>query len=179
MHLYPRRSKTLHRIIAGAGKTVAEHFTAKRRIGRMNRNIDRRHLHFNDSANIALIHIGKRNIISHQKRKPRIIILKIQRFSHSGRKLVDKAKYAFVAAGTLLIHKKGLKLKTDIVICRFFYNNIKKLRAAVYKKPYPWFRNIISVIKNIVNILTINPHQIISTLHTVYIGKRTGQNILY
>ena len=48
------------------------------------------------TLNILLAHIGKRNIISLKKGKPRIIILKIQRLTHTWRHLVNKTEHTLI-----------------------------------------------------------------------------------
>jgi len=58
---------------------------------------------------ILLFKVCKRKVISLQERKPRIVILKVERLSHSLWKLVYKAENAFVAAGTVIVHKTAFK----------------------------------------------------------------------
>ena len=85
----------------------------------MNGNVHRADVHLNYPVDIALTQIGQRNIISKQKGKARVIVFKIERLPHAGRKLVDKTEHALVPAGMLLIHQIGCKFKPDRFILPF------------------------------------------------------------
>ena len=66
--------------------------------------------------------IGESYIISEEKGQARVIVLKIQAFAHSLRKLVNKAENAFVFAVLLLIHKIGFKSYAAVFSpCRQLY----------------------------------------------------------
>ena len=97
-------------------KPLPKYFAAKLRIHCLKRHIDRRKVIFDHTFNIFLTHIRQCNIISLQKRKPGIIILEIQCFSHAWRHLIDKAEHTVIAAGTVIIHQAILEFDSKIFI---------------------------------------------------------------
>ena len=70
---------------------------------------------------VMITHICQGNIIPLQKGKPRIIVLKIQRFSHSCGHLVYKAEHAFISAGTVLVHQALPELQSQSFVLVLFY----------------------------------------------------------
>ena len=70
-----------------------------------------------DPVDIGILHIGERHIIhiiSLQKTEPRVIVLKIKRFPHPFRHLVDEAENTTVAAVAVIIHERALELYSEI-----------------------------------------------------------------
>ena len=86
----------IHLIQSLSCKTVMQHFTPEFRIHCLERNVDRFQMIADHTLNILLTHIGKRNIISLKKGKPGIIILKIQRLTHTWRHLVNKTEHTLI-----------------------------------------------------------------------------------
>ena len=58
-----------------------------------------------DPVNVVIAHICECHIVALQKRQSRIVILKIQRFPHSRRHLIDKTENTVVSAGTVIVHQ--------------------------------------------------------------------------
>ena len=82
----------------------------------MHGDIDGGQLEPDDPVNIPVRHIGERHIIPLQKRKPGIIILKIQRLPHPFWHLVNKAENTLVLAGAVLTHEPILKSQPQILV---------------------------------------------------------------
>ena len=89
---------------------------AQRRVGCMDRNIDRRDAHLYNTVYIGIRQVGQGNIIAEQKRHAAVVILKIERIAHTGRHLIDETKHAFVFAGMLPVHQIRFKLQPDVVV---------------------------------------------------------------
>ncbi len=70
----------------------------------MHGNVDRTDVHVDNALNFVFGDIRKRDIVPEQKRQTRIVILKVQTFTHTFRQLVDKAENAFIFAVLLLVH---------------------------------------------------------------------------
>ncbi len=86
----------------------------------MHGNINRADAHFNDTVDLTLINVRQRDVVAEQKRKAIIIILKIERFAHAGRQLVNEAEHALVAAGALPVHKICFKRKAQCAVLRLY-----------------------------------------------------------
>lgn len=70
----------------------------------MHRDVDGRDLHADDAVDFSLVQVGQRDIVAVQKGKAGVIILKIQRFTQSGRQLVDKTENALIGAAVFFVH---------------------------------------------------------------------------
>ena len=101
--------QALHLFENGTRETVPQHLYAKLGIRRLNGNIDRLHTVFDDPIDVVVGHICQSDVIALQKGKPGVIVFKIERLPHSLWKLVYKAENAFVAAGTVIVHKTAFK----------------------------------------------------------------------
>ena len=73
-----------------------EHFAAQLRVHRLDRDIDRSQMETDDTLDILVLHICQGDVVSLEERKSRVIVLKVESFTHSRRHLVDKAEYALV-----------------------------------------------------------------------------------
>ena len=116
VHLNARFPQPLYLRKDVPGKPVVQHPAAQLWIRSVKGNIDGREMVLDNSVDIVVIHIGQRNIISLEKGKSGIIILKVERVTHSWRHLIDKAENTAVAAGTVLVHKAVLKSHTEILL---------------------------------------------------------------
>ena len=75
-------------------------------------------MHRDDAVDLAVVDVRQRDVVAEQERKARVVVLEVQRFAHAGRKLVDEAENAFVAAGALLIHQIRLELEAERAVLR-------------------------------------------------------------
>ena len=102
------------KLLPGTG--VFHHAATQLRVGGMHGNIDRADVHFEDSLDLPVCDIGKRDIIAEQEGKSGIIVFKIQAFAHSFRELVDKAEDAFIFAVPLPVHEIGFEFQPQVFV---------------------------------------------------------------
>ena len=119
-------------------------------------------MHLHNARYIVFAEIGHRDIIPHQKGQTGIIIFEIQRFSHPRRHLVNETKYTFVHTVLFVVHQKGVKVKTDIVIFSFFECDLKDIAPAAQLQCHPRFGQVKSIIQHITNFVPIDADQKIS-----------------
>ncbi|CDC73544.1 unknown [Candidatus Colimorpha enterica] len=179
MHFDAGCGEALHRVVARAGKAVAEHFAAQLRVCGMDGDIHRGHLHFDDARDIVFVHVGQGYVVAHQEGEAGVVVLEVKRLSHSRRELVDEAENALIAAGALFVHEKRIELKPDIVVSRLFYRYFQKLGAAVDEQAHPRFGDIIPVIEDVVYVLSVDTDKVISALYSRDIGGRARQDVFY
>ena len=65
-----------------------------------------------------------------------VIVLEIDRLTHTLRILVDKAENALVFTALLFVHKRSLKLKSDILVFILFNNGGISFSVALKKQLY-------------------------------------------
>ena len=128
----------------------------------MDRNVYRRHTHFYYAVDILIREVCHRDIVALQKRKTAVIILEIERVSHSFRKLVDKAENAFVSARVLAIHEKCLKFQPDIIVFVFFYFSVIFLSVSPQQNIKLFIAYMKSVVENIVNRVSVHAYKLIA-----------------
>ena len=121
VHQNPAFIKPVHLFQCFPRKTIVQHPAPKLGIRRMKRNVNRLQMVFDNPFHIMVTHVCQRNIISLQKGKSGVIILKIQGFSHALRHLVNKAEHTFISAGTVLIHQPLRKCKSQVFLIILFY----------------------------------------------------------
>ena len=100
----------------------------------MHRHVYGRKTHLYDTLYVLVGHIGKGYVIAVDKGQTRVVVLEVDRLSHSLWILVDKAKYTAVLTGMLFIHKRRFKDESDILVLILFYLKGMALSAALY--PY-------------------------------------------
>ena len=93
------------------GTRIAQHLHAQLRIRGLHRNIEGRNVHFEDALHVLLGQIGHGNVVAHQERQPRVIVLDIQRVAHALGQLVDEAEHAAIGAALHLIHQIMLEVQ--------------------------------------------------------------------
>ena len=69
-----------------------------------------------DPVNVVLAHVGQGHIVSLEERKAGIVVLKIERFPHARRHLVNKTKNTFIMTGAVIIHEAVLKFHSEIIL---------------------------------------------------------------
>ena len=122
----------------------------------MNRNIHRADVHFDYTANFVFRQIGQGHVIAKQEGKAGIIILKIKAFPQALRKLVNKAKYAFVFAAVLPIHQIGFKFQADFLIFRLFQRNRTAFSPVVFQlQDQSCIQLVKAVIQHIHNLIAV------------------------
>ena len=136
-------------------------------------------MHLGNPLYILFCKICSSYIVSLQKRKPPVVIFKINCIAHTVRILIDKAKYALISAASFLIHKKSIEFKSDVVILRFSYFNVKKLRSAVNFQYNLFFGYSESVVKNITDIESVNRYKYVVRLNSRALRGRSGFNLGY
>ena len=123
----------------------------------MKGNINRFQMVPDDPVNVMIAHIGKRNIISLQERKARVVILEIESVSHAFRHLINKTENALVATGTILIHQTFSKINPQILFIFFFYFKFPLFAISFFdQKRQLLIVNKKMVIKYVFNFLTID-----------------------
>ena len=158
-------------------KTIMQHFAAKLRIHCLKRHIDRRKVIFDHTFNIFLTHIRQCNIISLQKRKPGIIILEIQCFSHAWRHLIDKAEHTVIAAGTVIIHQAILEFDSKIFIVILLNFKFPEFTIGFfYQKFYIFIIHEITIVKDILHQLVIDLCQYISRFQFQFLTDTSWKN---
>ena len=73
-------------------------------------------MHPADSVDVLVVHIGHGNIIAEKEREPGVVVLEVEGFPHSLRKLVDEAEDALVGAAMLFVHEVGLEFEADVLV---------------------------------------------------------------
>ena len=71
-----------------------EHLTAQLRVHSLHRDIDRGQVEADDPLDILILHICQGDVVSLKERKSGVVVLKVERLTHSRRHLVDKAEDA-------------------------------------------------------------------------------------
>ncbi len=146
----------------------------------MHGNIDRLQAVSDDSLDIILLHIGQCNIISLQKRKPGIIVLKIQRIAHSFRHLIDKTKDAFIPAGLIIIHQSAFKHNAQIFVVVFFDFKFPFFPVRFSDQNSNFlFMNQIMIIKHIFDLLPVDTNQRISGRNVQFICDAALLDFIY
>ena len=145
----------------------------------MDGNIYRRHAHFYYAVDILIGEVCHRDIVALQKRKAAVIILEIERVSHSFRKLVDKAENAFVSARVLAIHEKCLKFQPDIIVFVFFYFGVIFLSVALKQNIKLFVTYMKSVVENIVNRVSVHSDKLIARGNPRPVGIRAFSDRFY
>ena len=155
--------KTVYFFQGFSGKSVVQHFTAKLGIHRLKRNVHRLHMIINDTVDIVIGHIGQGDIISLQKRKPGIIVFKIERITHTLWHLINKTEDTFVVAGTIIIHQTIFKFDPDIIFIFFFYLKLPffPVRFA-YQKFYIFIVHQIMIVQNIFDLFPSHGKKLVS-----------------
>ena len=69
------------------------------------------------------------NIVALQKAQSEVIILEVQCFTHTLRKLIYEAEHTVILTVLLAVHKIGLKIKSEVVILAlpYLYRLVLKL----------------------------------------------------
>ena len=145
----------------------------------MYRYIYRRAAHFNHTVYIVIGKIRHRYIVTVQKRKSAVIILKIYRLAHTGRILIYKTEHASVTAATLFIHQKRRKFKSDVIVFRLFQRNVKKFSTSVNFERNKLFGYPKTVIENIAYLMSVYGYENIIRGDPSAVGNRTGDYIFY
>ena len=129
---------------------VAEELGTKLGIGGVDGNVNGTDVQVDDALRLALGKVGERDVIAHQEAEACIVILKIERLSHIGRHLIDKAEQTMVGAGARLIHQIGIKVEPEILALFLFHRltlHIHYIRQILESKETDTHRQ-----NNIVNI---------------------------
>ena len=80
----------------------------------MDRNIHRADMKGFDPFDLSSGKIREGDIVPHQETQPCVVILEVQRFPHSRRKLIDEAEDAAVDAGPRRIHQVAFEVQSEI-----------------------------------------------------------------
>ena len=130
----------------------------------MDRNVDRCQIEFDDTLNIFVLHVCQCYIITLQKGQPGIIILKIERFTHARRHLVNKTENALIAAGFIITHQTIFKVDAQILVIVFDFQ-LPQFSVCLFKKHQQMVTvEIIFIIKNIFYFISIDPQQAVARL---------------
>ena len=92
-----------------------EHLTAQLRVHSLHGDIDRGQVEADDPLDILILHICQGDVVSLKERKSGVVVLKVERLTHSRRHLVDKAEDALIGAGLIVTHKSVFKGKSQIL----------------------------------------------------------------
>ena len=134
-------------------------------------------MHFDNALNIAVLQIGKSGIVTEQEGHAGVIVLEVQRRTHSFRSLVHKAENALVAAAHLLVHQVGLKFQTQIIIFTLAHGNIAQLlRFVVEQQVKMDIRHIKAVVKNVDDGIFVDADKNITRLNIGLCGRTSGNN---
>ena len=114
VHFNARFIEPVHLFQRFTRKTIVKHPAAQFRIRSLKRDVNGRHVIFDDALHIHIRHVGERYIISLQKGKPGIVVLKIERRTHSRGHLVNKAENTLIRAGTVIVHQSVFKNDTKV-----------------------------------------------------------------
>ena len=184
IHGNPGIIQLLHLFQCLPCKTIVKHFTTKFRIHRLKRNIDRFQMVTDDPFYIMITHIGQCHIISLQKGKSGIVILKIKGISHPRRHLINKAEDTVVGTGPVIIHKPIFKLYSQIFLVLFLHFQLPDFPVSLLDlQHHVFFIHQITVIKYIFNRLSIHGNQGISLLDFQFHGDTSllhlGNNMFF
>ncbi len=155
-------------------KPVMKHHAPQLRVCGMHRNIDGRQMKLYDSLQIMVAQIRQCHIISLQKRKPGIIVLKIQGFPHSRRHLIDKAENAPVAAGTVIAHQAVFKIQPQVLVIILDVQFPLFPVLLQYNGRHTVIVQFILIIKNILDWLIIKSEQYVARFELHLLGNRAG-----
>jgi hypothetical protein len=62
---------------------IVHHFTTQLGVCGVYRHVDGRDVHFNYAVNVAVGHVGERNVVSVEKGQPRVVVLEIEGVAHA------------------------------------------------------------------------------------------------
>ncbi len=132
----------------------------------MNRNIHRQ-LHLYNSVNILIAEIGHGNIVALQKAQTRIIVLEVQRFTHTLRKLIYEAEHTVILTVLLAVHKICFKIESEILVFAFFnfYLLVLKLNNKLF------IRSVELIIQYVVYSVTVYRNKAFSCLNFCFICR--------
>ena len=114
-----------------------------------------------------------------KERKPRIIVLEIQRLTHSFWKLVDKAEYAFILARVLFIHKRCLEIKTYVVVFLLFYLKFFLLSVTENEQRNALTCKIKSVIEHVVYLVFVDRNEHVARADSCLVGATSVDYFTY
>ena len=171
IHLYAGLIKSVHLFQRLSRKPVMKHPAAQFRIGRLEGNIDRGQVILDNPVHILLRHVGEGHIISLQKRKPGIIVFKVQRFPHPLRHLVNKTENTFIGTGAVIIHQTIVKGHSQIFFIILVYFQQPFFTGGLRNQHLHIFLfNHILVVKNILHRLSIDFQQPVSRLNSHFLS---------
>ena len=90
-----------------AAAWVFHQFDPQLRIGGVDRDIDGADVHFDDTGDVLIGHIGEGDIAAEQEAHAAVVILKVEGFAHAAGQLIDEAENALIGA-VVLARKFGL-----------------------------------------------------------------------
>ena len=125
-------------------------------------------------------HIGQRHIISLQKGKSCVIILKIKSFTHSRRHLINKTKYALIPAMSVLIHQSVLKFDPQIFLWILIHFQQPLFPVSfLYQDFNVGFLNQELIVKHILYLFTVYGNQPVPLLNSQFLRDALRQYFLY
>ena len=152
------------------GEPVVHHGAAQLGVHGVHRHVDGADVHLEDAVHLPVVDVGQRDVVAKQEGEPVVVVFKVQRLPHAGGQLVDKAEYALVPAGALLVHKVRLKLQAQLGVLGLDQLHLVALPAPPQGEPQLPLGFEKAVVQHIDDFVAVDGHQHVPRLDAHPLG---------
>ena len=169
--------KAAHDLERLARARIAEQKRAQLRIRGVHGDVDGADVQVDDALHLALGEVRERHVVAHEKAQTRVIVLEIQRRTHTRRHLVDEAEHAVVGARVGIVHEVGLKIQPQLAAERLYdvHGVLRPVRTAQAHRKLRVI-GVVFVVQHVGDRVAVDGHQPVAGMGCV--AQRTvGINV--